>query len=162
MNTQKFTRFLAALALCIATTSFAGDALAAGFKVVIDCHGDDGYPTWSESNGPLTIQAHINGAWVTVASNFSISNAECLVEDGVTKSYPAFSWDIVDSLKISNSGNDALFMDRVFLADSSGVKKVYWGIDNNIGYCLSQEEEGPETWAYCWNSRFYTSLTFPR
>lgn len=162
MDTQKFTKLLTAFALCIATTSFANDGLAAGFKVIIDCHGDDGHPVWSESSGPLTIKAYINGAWVTVASDFSISNAQCLVEDGVTKSYPAFSWDLVDSLRIRNDGNDALFMDRVFLADSSGTKKASWGIDNNIGYCLSQEEEGPETWAYCWNTRFYKALQFSR
>ena len=159
---NKFAKLLATVALCIATTGFAGNGLAAGFKVIIDCHGDDGYPTWSESGGPITIKAYVNGAWVTVASNFSISNAQCIVEDGVTKSYPAFSWDVVEKLKITNDGNDALFMDRVFLADSDGVQKVYWGIDNNIGYCLSQQEEGPETWAYCWNTRFYTGITFLR
>ena len=160
MKTTSFRGWFTAAAFLLCTTVFANAASAAGFGVIIDCHGDGGYPTWSESNGPITIKAYINGAWVTVASNFSISNSQCTVEDGVYKTFPAFSWDIVDKIKISNGGTDGLFMDVVYLTDASGTKKIRWGVDNNIGYCLSTEKEGPETWAYCWNAQFYTSLNF--
>ncbi len=162
MKPQNYKKLiaLAAFVLCIATTGFANGAFAAGFGVKIDCHGDDGYPRWSESNGPIIITAQVNNAWITLTRNLVITNSMCTVEDGVFVTYPAFSWDIVQKIKIENTSTDGLFMDRVFLTNSSGTIKDSWGVDNNIGYCLSTEAEDPESWAYCWNATFYPSRTF--
>jgi len=166
MKVCNISKILAALALCIFTVGFAKNA-SASYCVRVDCHGTGGLPDWAGTGDQLVIKSKINGTWATVWAGF-ISNAGCQSagDDGYLFCKSGFTWSDVQALRVSIQGDDeydwidgddCFWIDDIHVTDGGGVSHIYWGVDNNTGYCVSDETDSSQ---YCLDGHAYSYWTF--
>jgi hypothetical protein len=159
MNIAKLFAPVAVISLGFLGLASDASADAAGFKVKIDCHGTNGLPTWSETTNNVKIIAYVNGYPITLRSPAPVTPAQCNVEDGITVSYAAFSAPDVDKIIVSIDGSDAFWMDNVTLVNYDGKTEKKWGVENNVGYCISTNSADGAN-AYCLDGKSPASKTF--
>jgi len=135
--------------LLAGSLGFVGEAHA-NFTVRIDCRGDGGLPTWSATRDTITVYAMILGWWVKVGSKVM---DDCSTENSQLISYsgPAYAHD-VSRLIISTNGTNNFWIDEFALLNQAGDKFDSWGVDNDVGYCLSKNFAEGNT-PYCWQER---------
>lgn len=138
---------LSAAALCAGLTGYAGEAQAS-YTVRVDCHGDNGLPTWADTSDTITVQAIIGTRWILLGSQTMVGwcNQDAI---WVLRKSARDMAASVDAIVISTSGSNAFFIDRVELFEGylpDVPSKLYtpklqaaWGESDSKGWCLSTD-----------------------
>lgn len=142
----------------IFTMFFAVTSANAGYGILLDCHGDDGIPWWADGD-PMEIYVRINGVWDRV---HTLPFPDCSEDDSYYIPVAAFSWQEVGKIKIraADGSINMAWFDKVMLTDANELIRVQWGVDDNTGYCISDEDEGSNI--YCKNGQAYKAWIFSR
>lgn len=147
--TKSLNRLVAALAFCVSAMGMMGTAHAAGFSVRLDCHGTNGLPDWAATSNVITVSAKINGFY-NVLGSIVPGASWCDGEDEIVFSLASFSAADVDMIRVTTSGSNSFWMDRVTLRDTTSGAQHYWGVDNNVGYCTSTSP-ADGAYSYCYD-----------
>lgn len=170
MTSRYLTRLLALFAFVISFHGLSGQAHAAGFMVVIDCHGTGGNPSWSHTASTIAVEARINRANNSLGT-FTVPASKCDSDGEIRLSFPSFSARDVVQVLVSTSGNDAFWIDRVELYDAGTgsfdqggvitlpVLRWRWGSHDNFGFCLSTDA-GDGANSYCVDTTAYRRWNF--
>lgn len=136
MKAHSASKVLAVFSFLAVLTGFAGGA-SADFKIRIDCHGDNGLPTWAATSDTISVGVRKGNAWINVG-NVS-SPISCSTEDSIILTKVGMDISEISEVKITTSGDDTFWIDRMSLL--IGVNQVVktWGTDNNVGYCVSTD-----------------------
>jgi hypothetical protein len=144
-NDMRASHLIAALGLFAALTAFSPKAHA-DFTVIIDCRGASGQPTWAPSFDGIRVHAFITAtaSWKELPR----APGTCRIDDGWIFHQAGLDVDDIHpgvGLKVTTNGSDALFIDKLTLwqhhCSQAGVgctKEQQWGVDNNVGYCVSE------------------------
>ena len=156
--TRPLNKLVAALAFCVSALSMMGTAQAAGFSVRLDCHGTNGLPSWAATSDVITVSARINGFYNVLGSVVPGANW-CDGEDEISFSLAAFSAADVDMVRVTTTGSNSFWMDQVTLRDSTSGAEYHWGVDNNVGYCVSRTASDGNN-SYCFDAVAKTTYDF--
>ena len=155
-------RVAAVLAFGLCTAGAVDTAQAAGITVFVDCQGAGGNPTWAPTNSTITIKAKINGTWTTM-QGYQPTVPAWLCTAGNSIQAWLTSWSLAETqaLRISISGDDAFWVDKVWLYDSDTLALVTWGNEDNSGWCHSTDPSDGNN-SFCIGASAFTSWTFPK
>lgn len=161
MYKQLATRLLGGLALLFLCGNFTSTAHAY-FQIKYDFGTPDNLPEWGWSEDRFYVYAKINNSWIQVDSLRQLNPTPGSGWGAFGISQPWTAKDVqAIAIEVTGFSFDALWIDRLALADSNGTIVSSWGADNLIGYCFSADpSDGNNPW--CWNNRAYTSITFNR
>lgn len=123
----------------------------AGYGILLDCHGDNDNPWWSTGDD-IEVYVYINSVWDHV---HTLDFPDCSEDDNYYIPVGSFTWQEVEKIKLrAASGSiDMVWFDKVTLTDADEITRVQWEVDNNTGYCVSDEDEGSNI--YCKNGKAY-------
>lgn len=151
MTTLNIKYLCAACALCIATigmTTGASASMCQSFDLVIDCHGDNGNPSWAGTSNTVSLYTVVDGQWNWIDSLSGLSGV-CNDEDQVVFQNIGNFYEI-DHINFRIDGSNMFWIDHWYIVDTcyNPDNVVYtYGIDDNTGICLSK---GPESsYSYC-------------
>jgi len=162
---------LAIGALFAASVGMADQAHAT-FSVVLDCYGTGGNPDWSQSNNKITVTALMtNGVLLNLGSvvpRYQYCRSEGSAPFFVNGDYLATQ---VQWIHVTTNGKDNFWIDRVQLWDGSWFHRstgailtlvTQWGINNNVGYCISKQASDGYDNPFCFETVATPSRTFYR
>lgn len=158
MRAQHLFRMIAAVSAMVGSLAVADGAHAA-FSVVVDCHGNNGKPDWAGTNDNVEVYAKINGYWEKI---YDGDAAPCHYENSLTINSSAFNATDVKGLSFAIYNTDRWFIDK-WEVRTSANGAVSWsrGIDNNVGYCVSEDPNDGNT-SFCQDNIAKDFYTFCR
>jgi hypothetical protein len=142
MTIRHVTKLLAALALCLGTTSTISTAHADW--IILDCHGTNGVPTWGGTTSTILVAAtRTDGTsdvrWVAAPTG------KCGADDAfpIFVNLNAQTVLPMRSIDVYISGPDEFFIDRIRVMNNlMTVEYTHFGANNTSGWCLSTQAEG--------------------
>jgi hypothetical protein len=139
VNIRNLTKLLSVAVACLGSTSLMSTAHA--YQVKIDCHGTGGIPTWADTPNRIIINVYYDNNPENGLKFFNggIPASLCDGEDEVVFSVPGISTSHVTGVGVETSGTQAFWIDQVLLKSDLGGTDDTWGIDNTVGWCISND-----------------------
>ena len=121
----------------------------ASYRIMVDCRGTGGVPSWAGTNDDVEIWVKINNAWQK-EYDAPIPNSKCDTENEfVWTVMEGFTADDVQAVAFYIYNTDTFWIDEWELQYSNGDDRWHEGTDNTTGWCLS--EDSGDASSYCWN-----------
>lgn len=131
------TRLVAVVAFWLGSLGALGNAQAANFNLVIDCHGTGGVPSWAHTSNIISVFMTLDGSEFLIGA-FQVPASACDQEDEIwIHNAPGVSGFDVDGFVIRTNGSNTFWIDQLKLIDDDTGATWTWGTDNTVGWCVS-------------------------
>ena len=151
--------FLVAAAAVVASSTLAPAQAHASYSVNIDCTGfPNAIPNWAGTVNTITVKAHKKNGTVKQLFSGVISNSSCITFGNIIQGFDTDSMSNVKKISVTTNGNDAFWIDSLWL--NNGSSFITWGVQNQIGWCVSTDPADGNN-SHCEQAKAFTTWDFP-